>query len=78
LPTPPAPPAAAAPRPAAQRRIWLDGWQDVPVRALDSLGPDTALHGPALLESPTTTVLLAAGDSARRDPGGWLEIRVGT
>ena len=78
LPAPPAPPAAATVRPAARRRVWLDGWRDVPVHALDSLAPDTMLDGPALLESPTTTMLLAAGDGGRRDPGGWLEIRVGS
>ncbi len=77
LPAPPAPPSAAATRPVTRRRVWLDGWQDVPVHALDGLAADTALRGPALLESPTTTVLLAAGDSTRRDPGGWLEIFVG-
>jgi N-methylhydantoinase A len=32
------------------------------------------LQGPAIVESPTTTVLLLPGDSARMRAEGWLEI----
>ena len=32
------------------------------------------IEGPAIVESDTTTVLLLAGDRARMDARGWLDI----
>jgi N-methylhydantoinase A len=65
---------AAEPR---TRRIWLEGWTDVPVHDFARLAGGAALAGPAIVASDTTTVLLRGGDSATFDPRGWLDIRVG-
>jgi N-methylhydantoinase A len=72
--------AVAAREPASpkgQRRVWLGGWTDVPVFDFAALGADQALAGPAIVESDTTTVLLRAGDAARFDTRGWLDVVVG-
>jgi N-methylhydantoinase A/oxoprolinase/acetone carboxylase beta subunit len=60
------------------RRVWLDGaWSDLAVFDFAALASGQALHGPAIVESETTTVLLRAGDTGRFDARGWLEIEVG-
>ncbi len=59
------------------RRAWLGGaWVDAPVWQLEALSADQAVDGPALLDSPTTSVLLRPGDRARLDARGWLEVVV--
>ncbi|TCZ57822.1 hydantoinase/oxoprolinase family protein [Roseicella aquatilis] len=68
--------AAAAP-PSGQRRIRLGGTEvAAPVHRFEALAPGQELHGPALVESATTTVLLRPGDAARMEARGWLEIAV--
>jgi N-methylhydantoinase A len=63
---PPMPPATA-------RRIRLHGiWREVPVHRFGALADGMRIHGPAILESHTTTILLAKGDSAEMDARGWL------
>jgi len=42
-----------------------------------ALGAGQVLAGPAIVESDTTTVLLRAGDTARFDARGWLDVAVG-
>ncbi len=78
---PPLPNAApGAPSGSARpgsRRVWLDGWRDVPVWDLAALAPGQALTGPALIQSATTSVLLRLTDHARNDARGWLEINIG-
>jgi N-methylhydantoinase A len=79
LPAPPHEPGLgerppAAPR--AHRRIWLGAWQEVPVFDFEALAPGQAIDGPAIVEAPTTTVLLRPGDRARTNPIGWLDISV--
>jgi N-methylhydantoinase A len=59
------------------RRVWLDGWVEVPVFDFSRLADGETLAGPAIVGAETTTVLLRAGDSARFDARGWLEIGVG-
>jgi N-methylhydantoinase A len=59
------------------RRVYLGGWAEVPVFDFLALGVGQAVSGPALIESDTTTVLLRAGDRARFDRGGWLDVAVG-
>jgi N-methylhydantoinase A len=68
----PVAPAAAA---AGERQIVLAGIaQAVPVHRFEALAPEAHLSGPAIVESATTTVLLQAGDTARMDARGWLEL----
>jgi N-methylhydantoinase A len=68
---------ARAPAPArTTRRIHLGAWQDVPVYDLDSLAPAQTIPGPAIIESPTTTIVLRQNDAAKVTPFGWLDIAV--
>ena len=60
------------------RRVWLDGWQEIPVWDFAVLASGQAVPGPALIQSATTTVLLRPGDHARNDARGWLEIDIGS
>lgn len=58
------------------RRVYLDGWVDVPVRRFDDVAEGEQVDGPALVESATTTVLLRSGDAAVVNEHGWLDIRL--
>jgi N-methylhydantoinase A len=70
--------AASAPSGAKGRRpVYLGGWVEVPVYDFAALATDQAVTGPAVVESDTTTVLLRAGDRARYDRRGWLDVAVG-
>jgi len=71
------PPAGDAAAPAGRRRVFLDGWRQVPVHGFAGLAPGAAVAGPAIIESDTTTVLLRDGDQARLDARGWLDVTVG-
>jgi N-methylhydantoinase A len=81
LPDPPQEPGlphrAPAP-PRDQRRVYLDGWQDIPILDFDALAPGQQIEGAAIVESATTTVLLRPGDLARTTELGWLDIAVST
>jgi N-methylhydantoinase A len=74
LPDEPAlsPSATAAAR--TRRRVYLGGWRDVPVYDLQALAPGQRIDGPAVMEAPTTTVLLRAADRATVTPLGWLDV----
>jgi N-methylhydantoinase A len=77
LPDPPQEPALVHRPPAPpriQRRIYLAGWQAVPIFDLDALAPHQTIDGPAVLEAATTTVLLRRGDRAQVTEIGWLDI----
>jgi N-methylhydantoinase A len=79
LPAPPEEPRIGARPPApprGRRRIYLDGWREVPVFDLDALAPGQTIEGPALLEAATTTALLRAADRAVVTDLGWLDIAV--
>jgi N-methylhydantoinase A len=69
-------PRAPAP-PRSHRRVYLDGWREVPVFDLDALAPAQAISGPAVVEAATTTVLLRPGDRGTVTPLGWLDILCG-
>jgi N-methylhydantoinase A len=56
--------------------VYLGGWTEVPVFDFSALAADQAVAGPAVVESDTTTVLLRAGDRARFDVRGWLDVTV--
>ncbi|MBI5014803.1 MAG: hydantoinase/oxoprolinase family protein [Deltaproteobacteria bacterium] len=60
---PPAPGDPAAAQKGA-RPVFLDlarGWETLPVYDLERLGPGHTLRGPAVVESPTTTLLVQSG-----------------
>jgi N-methylhydantoinase A len=61
---------------AARRRVWLGDWVEVPVFRLDDLPAGWETKGPALFESPTTTVLARAGERVSVTPHGWLDLRL--
>jgi N-methylhydantoinase A len=72
---------AGAPNPAepeAQRRCLLEGgWASLPVFSFEALAARQRIPGPAIVESPTTTVLLQPGDVGEMDAGGWLAVALG-
>ena len=63
---------ATAPR--AHRRVYLDGWHELPVYDLDALAPAQRIEGPAIVEAPTTTILLHERDAASITPLGWVDV----
>jgi N-methylhydantoinase A len=65
-----APPAV----PRKERGTYLEGWVTCPVYDFEALAPNQTIAGPAIVESPMTTVLLRPGDVARVTPLGWLDI----
>ena len=67
---PEAPPAA----PRSERRTYLDDWVTSPVYDFDTLAPKQTIAGPAIIESPMTTVLLRQGEVATVTSLGWLDI----
>jgi N-methylhydantoinase A len=79
LPVLPADDAVATGRalaPPVRRRVWLGGWQDVPVYRLDALPAGHEVKGPAVFESATTTVLIRDAELATVTPRGWLDIQL--
>jgi N-methylhydantoinase A len=76
LPREPALPSRAPASPLGRRRIYLDGWREVPVFDLAALAPGQKIDGPAVLEAATTTVLLRAGDRAAITPLGWVDVAI--
>src|SRR6202035_2133152 len=67
---PEGPPAA----PRSERRTYLDDWVTSPVYDFGALAPKQNIAGPAIIESPMTTVLLRPGERATVPPLGWLDI----
>ena len=74
LPQEPLLPEIAPAKPRAERRIWLDDWIAAPVYDFEALAPAQTIAGPAVVESPMTTVLLRPGERATVTPSGWLDI----
>lgn len=60
----------------SERRIYLGEWRDVPVYDMDRLPAGAEIHGPAMLESDLTTVLVEQWDMAKVDRFGGIEIAV--
>ena len=80
LPAAPSASSSATAEPArakGNRRVHLGGWTEIPVFDFLALAADQVVSGPAIVESDTTTVLLRAGDRARFDRRGWLDVTVG-
>ncbi len=76
LPAEGARPSAAATVTARSRRVYLERWMGVPVYDLAALPPGHEVKGAAIFESPTTTILIRAGERALVTPEGWLDIRL--
>jgi N-methylhydantoinase A len=68
------PPAPAK----GERRIYLGGWESVPVYDFGALAAGQGIAGPAIIDGETTSVLLRRGDRARATPLGWLDVAVAT
>jgi N-methylhydantoinase A len=67
--------AASASATAATRRVFLPdgGWREVALRTPEGLA-DASLPGPALIESPFTTIVVPPGACARRLASGSIEV----
>jgi len=63
--------------PRGTRPVYMNGWQDTPVYGWDDLAPGQSIAGPAIVESPTTTLVLRATDTAIVTPHLWIDIAVG-
>lgn len=75
--------SATAPDPVPpvqdHRRVFVDatsGWVDAPVYRSGTLLPGHALTGPAIIEAPTTTVLIGSGDCLTVDGHGNYLIQI--
>jgi N-methylhydantoinase A len=62
----------------SRRKAWFGSWREVDVYALDDLKVGQTLHGPAIIEAETTTVVINEGDTLSVNSLGWLDIRVTT
>jgi N-methylhydantoinase A len=62
--------------PRGSRRIYLNGWRDVPVHAWNEIAAGTVIEGPAIVESEATTVLARPRERVRVTPHGWLDVSV--
>ena len=58
------------------RRVYLGGWQKVPVYDSDRIPRGAEITGPAILESDFTTVLMEKGDNVSVDRFGGIELTV--
>jgi N-methylhydantoinase A len=68
--------AAAASLAPRSRRVYLERWLEVPVHNLEGMRAGDEVKGPAIFESPTTTVVIRQGERAVVTPHGWLDIRL--
>ena len=62
--------------PVGSRRVFLGEWQEAPAYDIDALPQGAEIHGPAILESDFTTVLVWPGDTASIDRMGGIGLRV--
>jgi N-methylhydantoinase A len=69
-------PAGPPVPPRGHRAVHLGAWRDVPVFGFDEMAAGQAVAGPAIVESPTTTILLRPGDAATVTAHGWLDVAV--
>jgi N-methylhydantoinase A len=59
------------------RQVWFDprvGWRDTPVFDGSTLRVGQTIHGPAIINEPTTTVMVGPDDQLTVDPGGNYKI----
>ena len=58
------------------RRVYTGEWREVSVYDSEALASDAEIQGPAVLESDYATILVQAGDVARVDRYGGIELQV--
>lgn len=67
----------ARPHPKGKRKVYLGkGFRDVPVYDGEGIGSGATLTGPAIIEQPTTTILLLEGQKGTVDPRGNLLVEL--
>ena len=66
----------ATAEPSGHRRVWFDGWQEVPVYWRDHLPLKIDLQGPVIIEQMDTTIVIDPGARATSDADGNLVIEV--
>jgi N-methylhydantoinase A len=66
--------------PARRRRVWFDlGWVgDTPVFEAETLEPGVGVEGPAVIEWPTTSLVVHPGQRATMDEHGDVRLRFGS
>ena len=62
--------------PTHHRKVWFDGWQDVPVYRRENLPLTLSLTGPAIIEQMDTTVVIEPGCHVASDADGNLIVTV--
>ena len=62
--------------PLGSRRVFLGEWHEAPAYSIDTLPVGAEIHGPAVLESDFTTVMVWPGDTVSVDRMGGIELRV--
>jgi N-methylhydantoinase A len=64
--------------PSGYRRVYAgrEWFDEVPVYLAGTLGAEAQVTGPALIQSPFTTIVLGDGDTARTQPGGDILVEV--
>jgi N-methylhydantoinase A len=67
---------AGAGRAAGRRRVYFPdaGWVDTRVEQFATLAGQVAVEGPAIVESPFTTIVIDPGAAAQRSPSGGLVV----
>ncbi|WGR92587.1 hydantoinase/oxoprolinase family protein [Bradyrhizobium sp. ISRA443] len=73
-------PVSSAPAVAHKRRkaFFNNAWTEVDVYAAERLSPGNIIHGPAIIEAETTTVIVNVGDRVTVNARRWLDIKVAT
>lgn len=61
----------------ARRPVWFKstGWVECPIHGRDRLGADTVLDGPAIIDSPDSTIVLPPGWRLTSETGGFIIMR---
>jgi N-methylhydantoinase A len=64
--------------PTTHRLVWFEGRElNCPIFQRDTLAPEQYCEGPAIIEEPGATTVVAPGDTATVDPWGNLRITIG-
>lgn len=73
------PPAMGTPYVDVRRRVYFkqSGWLDTEVRRLETLATGTVIEGPAVIESPVTSIVVDPGTTATRAASGSIVIEIG-